>query len=407
LPAVEFEKKLIGSGKTPSEIDTNAPPKSVLFCAVVADSAQEAVALQDKIEKLSSVGAVESMARRLLENQTRKLELIGQIKRDISSIRFQEPDMSPVNIPELSLTLYSFQGYLGAASQEIGDEEKELRMSLESLHGAVVELRKQMFIGKSDAVALKLAAMQRALFDDIRATFGTLQRQDNSAPLRVDDLPDALHDRFIGVTGKYLLQVYPKHDVWLRENQREFIRELRQALDPQQTNSPIITGTPVQLYEYTTLLKESYEQAAWYSLGAIAILVLIHFRSIWSLLLALLPVGIGSLWLVGLMGFCGIPFNPANIMTLPLVIGIGVTNGIHILNRFAEERSPGILAKSTGKAVFVSGLTAMAGFGSLVLAKHQGIHSLGIVMSVGIAACMVAGLTILPAVLSLWLRREK
>ena len=64
-------------------------------------------------------------------------------------------------------------------------------------------------------------------------------------------------------------------------------------------------------------------------------------------------------------------------MTLPLVIGVGVTNGIHILNRFAEEQNPSILARSTGKAVLVSGLTTIAGFGSLMLAEHRGIASLG------------------------------
>ncbi len=142
-------------------------------------------------------------------------------------------------------------------------------------------------------------------------------------------------------------------------------------------------------------------QAAWYSLMAIVLMVLIHFRTVSSVILALLPVAIGSIWLGGLMGCFGIPFNPANIMTLPLVIGIGVTNGIHILNRFAEERTPGILAKSTGKAVFVSGLTAIAGFGSLILAKHQGIRSLGEVMSMGMATCMIAALTFLPALLNL------
>jgi predicted RND superfamily exporter protein len=101
------------------------------------------------------------------------------------------------------------------------------------------------------------------------------------------------------------------------------------------------------------------------------------------------------------MGWQDIPFNPANIMTLPLVIGIGVTNGIHILNRYAEERTAGILARSTGKAVLVSGLTAIAGFGSLILAQHRGIRSLGLVMSGGIALCMIAGLTFLPALLNL------
>ena len=100
------------------------------------------------------------------------------------------------------------------------------------------------------------------------------------------------------------------------------------------------------------------------------------------------------------MSMTGIQFNPANIMTLPLVIGIGVTNGIHILNRVAEEHKATILSKSTGKAVLVSGLTAITGFGSLSLGKHQGIRSLGIVMATGIAACMIAGLTFLPAVIN-------
>jgi predicted RND superfamily exporter protein len=94
-------------------------------------------------------------------------------------------------------------------------------------------------------------------------------------------------------------------------------------------------------------------------------------------------------------------------MTLPLVIGIGVTNGIHILNRYAEEQTPNILARSTGKAVLVSGLTAIAGFGSLILAKHQGIQSLGYVMSGGLATCMIAGLTFLPALLNLLTRMPK
>jgi hypothetical protein len=104
------------------------------------------------------------------------------------------------------------------------------------------------------------------------------------------------------------------------------------------------------------------------------------------------------------MGWLNVPLNPANIMTLPLVIGIGVTNGIHVLNRFAEEQTPSILARSTGKAVLVSGLTSMAGFGSLMLAQHQGIRSLGDVMTVGLATCMVAGLTSLPALLNLLMR---
>ena len=133
-------------------------------------------------------------------------------------------------------------------------------------------------------------------------------------------------------------------------------------------------------------------------------LVLFHFRSAFAVALSLVPVAVGFLWLSGIMGVFHIPLNPANIMTLPLVIGIGVTNGIHILNRFAEEQTPNILARSTGKAVLVSGLTAIAGFGSLILGKHRGLQSLGYVMSIGLAVCMIAGLTFLPALLNLLVR---
>src|SRR5262249_51457363 len=149
-----------------------------------------------------------------------------------------------------------------------------------------------------------------------RDTFSALKNQDNSAPLRIQDLPQALRNRFVGVTGKLLLQVYPQKDVWQRQNQEEFIKAL-QKIDQN------VTGTPVQLYYYTELLKVSYEYAALYALGAIIIMVFIHFRTLSSVALALLPVGIGTLWLGGLMGYLGVPLNPANIMTLPLVIGIG------------------------------------------------------------------------------------
>ncbi|MCX6923944.1 MAG: MMPL family transporter [Verrucomicrobia bacterium] len=81
-------------------------------------------------------------------------------------------------------------------------------------------------------------------------------------------------------------------------------------------------------------------------------------------------------------------------------------NGSHIRNRCAEEQTANILARSTGKAVLVSGLTAMAGFGSLMLAQHRGIHSLGCVMTTGLATCMIAGLTFLPALLNLLMRQN-
>jgi hopanoid biosynthesis associated RND transporter like protein HpnN len=397
LPAVVFEEKLINANRA----NTNANAKSILYGAVIATNLEEAARLESQLTNLPSVAGVESITRFLNEDQSRKLVTISEIKKDLTGLNFEEPDPKPVDLTALSRTLYSTYGYLANAVDVTRKEEPALSKQLDSLMQSVSDLRVQMMLGeptKQEANAQKLGAFQRALFDDVGDTFDALKHQDDTGPLRVQDLPSALRDRFIGVTGKYLLMVYPKNDVWIRENQRKFIEDVSRVYRD-------VTGTPVQLYYYTELLKQSYELAAKYSLAAIALLVLIHFRSLLSVVLALIPVAVGSLWLVGLMGYLDVPFNPANIMTLPLVIGIGVTNGIHILNRFAEEQNPSILARSTGKAVLVSGLTAIAGFGSLMLAQHRGIKSLGYVMSIGLATCMIAGLTFLPAILNLFVPR--
>lgn len=420
LPAVVFEEKLINSAN-----------KSVLYGAIVAESLEEAVKLESRLTNLPSVASVDfagidDMARYLTEDQSGKLALVSQIKQEVADVQFIPEDRSPVRIVDFGVTLFALSGYtslaLGEVTREVAALRKEmplpspqptipttgtndpvaarlgsltnLQNQLISLRETISKLRLQMLVSPSNQTAMKLASFQQALFRDVRETFNTIRTQDDRGRLSVEDLPETIRKRFLGTSGKYLVQVYPRKDVWKRENQKEFVSQLR-SVDPN------VTGTPVQLYEYTTLLKSSYQQAAGYALLAIAVLVFLHFRSIACVLFSLLPVSLGTLWMVGFMGIFEVPFNPANIMTLPLIIGIGVTNGIHILNRFAEEQHPSLLARSTGKAVLVSGLTTIAGFGSLMIAQHRGISSLGFVMAIGTATCLFAGVTVLPAILNL------
>jgi hopanoid biosynthesis associated RND transporter like protein HpnN len=388
LSSVVFEQTLL-----------NSADKSLLYGAVLADSLTNAVALQDQIEKLPVVAGTEPPFYRdfLYPDEGQKRELIGRIKAEVAGLKFSPADLQPVNLADLSASLFYTSCYLGLAAESTGTNDPALTAEFMTMAQSITDLRQTMLAGsprqQADA-AHKLALFQQALLADFRNTFELLQEQDDTSAPSVADLPPALRHRFIGVNGKYLIQVYPKEDVWQRPAQERFVSALR-------TVDPNVTGTPVQLYVYETVLKNSYVQAAWYSLAAIAVMVLFHFGSVRAMILALVPVGIGTLWLAGLMGVTGVPINLANIMTLPLVIGIGVTNGIQILNRYAEEGTPDILSRSTGKAVLVSGLTAIAGFGSLILAQHRGIRSLGIIMSTGIAACMIAALTFLPALLSL------
>jgi len=386
LPAVALSRKLI---------DSNS--RSVIFAAVQTDTMEGALALEKKFKVLPSVatvnfGGIDNMGRYLTEDQSVKLALVREVQKTVSDVDFVPPDASPVDINLLSSVLYSLGGYMGSAAGIVGNDNPALRKQLETVRRSTFELTKRMLDDTTRRPAEKLGQFQDRLFSDIRETFAAIRGQDATGPLNVKDLPRSLRDRFLGVTGKYLLHIYPKKNIWNRDNQAEFIAELR-------TVSDRVTGTPVEQYEYTSLLVRSYIEAALYALGAIILLVGVHFRRLGMVLLSLVPVAIGTIWTAGIMHLLDLPVNPANIMVLPLVVGIGVTNGIHILNRFIEEGTPSLLTKSTGKAVLISGLTTIAGFASLALGKHQGIQSLGLVMSIGVACCMLAALTVMPALL--------
>jgi hopanoid biosynthesis associated RND transporter like protein HpnN len=389
LEAVNYEHKLIHSGE-----------KSILFGAIIANSLEEASEIETKVIQLPSVASVDSMAGYIASNNQEKLALIESIRSTADSIQLPTPNEASLDIRTFHQSLTFLASYAKLAIQSIESSGKGESFSpeLSSLHEAILKLQKDIQTLDRNFVQTRLTQFQSNLFHELNGMVGSIANQDTRAAININELPDILKNRFIGSDGRLLIQVYPKSNVWERAHQEVFLKDLR-TLDPENDNAPVITGTPVQLYEYTELLKLSYQEAALYALAAIMVLVWIHFRSVLTVILAMLPVFIGTLWLLGLMGLLGIPFNPANIMTLPLVIGIGVTNGIHILNRYHEEAHPSIFAKSTGKAVLVSALTTMAGFGSLMLAHHQGIASLGYVMSIGVATCMIAGLGVLPCLL--------
>lgn len=406
LPAVQYEKKLI------QEAD-----QSVIFALVIADSLEQAKTLEPEIRRLPSVADVDSVTGFLSAPQNRRLEAIRHLRQEAAKIQFAAPSTQSVNLDELSQALTFFQSYLSLAAQALeqtaADSNPPNRQrpqqsranpavpkaeTFRTLQATAGRLQQNMRRLPPQQASQQLTSFQNALFNDLRQTFHALANQDAGDPPTADDLPPSLRKRFIGKSGRHLLQVYPKENLWERSHQKTFVQDLRN-LAARLENPPVITGTPVQLLEYTSLLKRSYEETALYALAVIAVLSLLHFRSWLAVLLAILPVALGSIWLLGLMGILNIPFNPANIMTLPLVVGIGVTNGIHILNRYREERRPELLSISTGKAVLVSGLTTMAGFGSLLLAHHRGIQSLGFVMTIGVFACMTAGLAILPCLL--------
>jgi len=130
---------------------------------------------------------------------------------------------------------------------------------------------------------------------------------------------------------------------------------------------------------------------------------MLDFRSVKYALFAMLPLMVALVWMVGFMGFTGIQFTLLNIMAIPLILGIGIDDGVHILHRYKIE-GPGsmnVVFRSTGKAIIITSLTTMLAFGSLVFATYRGFGSLGLALFIGVGMCLLATVTLLPAILAI------
>ena len=215
----------------------------------------------------------------------------------------------------------------------------------------------------------------------------------NSEPPTWSDLPDELLQRFIGKNGTHLLKIYARGSVWDMDALRDFVEEVEQI-------DPAVTGQPIQTYYASHQMRDSYLWAAGYSVLVVFITIFLDFRNARETCLAMLPVVIGLSLLLGVMGWFNIPLNPANMIVLPLLFGMGVDDGVHLVHNFRGQTGRYRLDRSTGAAVLLTSLTTIASFGSLLLARHQGLRSLGLVLTLGMATSLVASMAVLPLILS-------
>ena len=225
-----------------------------------------------------------------------------------------------------------------------------------------------------------------------------LVRMSSTAPITLESLPTTITKRYVSPsTGEMLITVFPKSNIWDEKILRKFTEETAKV-------SERITGTPPMMLLFMDLLKEKGRMAI--IIGAIAILLflLIDFRSIKYTILAIIPLASGAIWMVGLMAAFGIKFNFVNFMCLPLILGIGIDDGVHVLHRYSREGkgSVPLLLKYTGRAILLTSLTTMIGFGSMGLASHRGTASMGQVLFLGVGACFISSAFLLPAIITIW-----
>ena len=140
-----------------------------------------------------------------------------------------------------------------------------------------------------------------------------------------------------------------------------------------------------------------------YGVAILLILIYADFQRLLPTLLAMTPTLLAIPCLAGIMSYAGLAFNPLNVMALPVIIGISVDDGIHLLHRFFQE--DGNLERTlqgTGRAIFLTSLTTLAGFGSLTFSSHPGLSSFGQLLSIGVLCALIISLFILPQLLQIF-----
>lgn len=383
--AVQYELKIIEGAK-----------RSTWYAAVITSSLEEAKRKLKLIKALPTVGNAESIVSVLPDNQEQKIEAIKTLAPILDNLEVN-PEDSPLSVKSLTRTMKRIVFKLRSREKDpVTDPGRIEPGSVEEAHYWAQKFLRDVRNTDEGTAAGRLGLYSEKLFADYREKIQDLKAAAHPTPVRIEDLPESLRKRFIGKSGKYLITVFPNVNIWERQAMERFLQQIRQI-------DPNVTGNAVHMYESSRLMKEGYIKGGIYAIIAIFLYILITFKNLRTTFLILLPTLVGSIWTVGIMDWLNVKFNLANLVILPLIIGIGVVAGVHILHRYREEPDKEIcvLSKSTGRAVMVSSLTTMIGFGSLMVADHQGIHSLGLVLTLGVGGCLVASVTLLPALLKL------
>ena len=371
LESVAVEKKLL------EECD-----QSVWYALSIANSREELLARKEQLQSLPSVERVDEIASLLPVDEDLKRPIIERIRGRLANLPERPPEIPVDRLEALGETL-------GWAQGEAVKRPGGLRTAWH-LERAREALRR---MGPEDCFRT-LAAFQQRAAGDLLTRLHALAGVADPEPPQLADLPPSLVERFVGSSGRHLLKIYGRGDIWNFDALERFVKDVR-AVDPR------ATGNPLQAYEASLEMKRSYEQAALYSLIVVLAVLWLDFRSIVHALLAALPLALGMAQTLGLMGLVGIDLNPANLIGIPLILGIAVDYGVHIVHDALERPGPYRISASTANSVLVDALTTILGFGALMVASHKGLESLGRVLTLGVTTCTITSLVLLPAILAL------
>lgn len=377
------------------------------FALITASSVEDARRIADAAKDLKMVGMVTSISNYIpsVEEQQKRIPHLQEIRSDLTTHHRLtplteenfEPFLAELNRVETNVIELAQLAYLGGQNK-VDQKSKEIIGDLEDPQS------KSMIAVLIDKLNMDRPKSIRNL-NLFQEHYAPYFRQlalgmASTEPITLEDLPRNIWDQFVDKKGnRFLVSIYPKEQVWNLEFLKRFTHQM-QELDPR------VTGMPPVFYVLIQIIGRDGKVAAGLTVIVVFLLVFLDFRDIRSALMAMVPLVVGAIWMVGAMHLLGLQLTLVNVMAIPLIIGIGIDDGVHILHRYRIEGAGKIstVLTSTGKSVLLTSLTTMLAFGSLKFATYRGLGSLGMALFIGVGMCFLTSVVILPALLG-WMEK--
>jgi hypothetical protein len=242
----------------------------------------------------------------------------------------------------------------------------------------------------------KMAAYQDAY---VPVLAGKMKKMANPSPIGMETLPETIKERYMSEKGSNLITIYSSVDLWQGDKTKLFLEATSNASDK-------VTGAAILNDRLITLIGEKGTIGIFLALGTIFLILLVDFRSLSYAVLGMIPLVGGFIWMVGLFVLFGWKFDVANVEALPLILGIGIDDAVHVLHavkRRGMNNLPDIL-RHTGRALLLTSLTTGIAFGAIAFSSHRGLAGMGLLLVLGVVSCFIASVVLLPAVMRIFFR---
>ena len=222
-------------------------------------------------------------------------------------------------------------------------------------------------------------------------------------PISIDDLPESVLQRYSNNDlDKFMITIYPSSQLYTdTDNLYRFVDAIERVSDR-------TTGGPSVSVAWMRISARDGRNAIMLTLVIVFFLLWLDFRRPWYALMAMIPLALGAFWMVGIMQISGMMMNFMTLMGVPLIIGIGIDDGVHIMHRWKYEGANKLktIFSSTGKAVLLTSATTMLAFGSMVFSVFPAWAWFGGSLFIGVGACFLTTVIILPGIIG-WIERKQ